>query len=317
MRWLRGRFIALSQSWQGVLTYVLIVAVAATLMSALIGSRLGHSGLMYVGFPWLLALAILFFELRGNFASIWTGLFKFGFYMLAVMIGVSLLMREGFICVLFFIPIYMVIGVFVFLIYVVVQIVEAARRQWLKRFQSVVVPVLVLLMSLEGTTDSLSFDRWNHVYAETETHLSRAALFENLRQPMDLNRDRGWLLGIFPMPYDIVMTDLQPGEVHIVKTRYHRWFVTNTHEGEVHLLIKDVTPDEIVTEVIHDTSYVSTYLSLQGTSIRFAALDHGGTRVSIALTYRRNLDPAWYFHPLQRLATTQFAGFLLKEVVVR
>ncbi|MEM7366394.1 MAG: hypothetical protein AAF525_20460 [Pseudomonadota bacterium] len=317
MRWLRERYAALGNVGQGVLIYLLTLVIAGALMGILLGSSLGHSALTYVGVPWLVSLMVVLLLQKGRFDSIWLSFFIFGFYLVTILLLVSILTSEGFICVLFFIPIYLMIGFVMFLVYALVQIVGAVHRRWLKRFQTVVFPAVVLVLSMEGTHEALTFDRWNHVYAETETHLTEAELLRNLNQPIDLNKDRGWLLGIFPMPYEIETSDLSPGAVHVVRMRYHRWFVTNTHEGEVHLLIKTVSPDEVTTEVLFDSSYVSTYLSLTGTSIRFDEIEGGRLRVSLAMTYRRNLDPAWYFQPIQRFAVKQFADFLLREVVVR
>ena len=40
-------------------------------------------------------------------------------------------------------------------------------------------------------------------------------------------------------------------------------------------------------------------------------------RISLRIDYRRNLDPAWYFHPLQQFAMGKMAEFFIEQVMVR
>ena len=41
------------------------------------------------------------------------------------------------------------------------------------------------------------------------------------------------------------------------------------------------------------------------------------TEITLRLDYRRNLDPAWYFHPLQQFAMREMAAFFIDEVLIR
>jgi len=41
----------------------------------------------------------------------------------------------------------------------------------------------------------------------------------------------------------------------------------------------------------------------------------GTTRVELTISYRRGLDPAWYFGPMQRRAISESAEYLLKNII--
>ena len=41
------------------------------------------------------------------------------------------------------------------------------------------------------------------------------------------------------------------------------------------------------------------------------------TKISLRVDYRRNLDPVWYFHPLQQFAMSEMAAFFIDEVLIR
>ena len=101
------------------------------------------------------------------------------------------------------------------------------------------------------------------------------------------------------------------------RTSYHRWFVTNTHEGEMHLQIVDVEPNRVQTKFLHDTTFFSSYLTPLGTEIALTEVSPTETEISLRIDYQRNLDPAWYFHPLQQYGVAKMADFLIDEVMIR
>jgi hypothetical protein len=170
---------------------------------------------------------------------------------------------------------------------------------------------------LEGTTETLSVPRDSHVVVTKAANLSAEQVMANIARPFDLQKDRHWMLTLFPMPYEIEAGSLNPGDVHYVRTRYHRWFVTNTHEGELHLQIVDVQPNRVRTKFLYDTTFFSSYLTPVGTEITLTELSPTQTEISLRIDYQRKLDPAWYFHPLQRYGVARMADFLIDEVMIR
>jgi len=150
-----------------------------------------------------------------------------------------------------------------------------------------------------------------------KSSLSTDQIKHNLAKPFNLEKDRHWILSIFPMPYHIEAGSLNEGDVHNIKTRYKRWFFTNTHEGEARLLISSVKDNLIKTKLLSDTTYFSSYLNLEGTKIQLQPLEGGETNVVLTIDYKRKLDPAWYFHPLQKLAVSKMGEFLIDEIMIR
>ena len=56
------------------------------------------------------------------------------------------------------------------------------------------------------------------------------------------------------------------------------------------------------------------YLAWRGSTVRWTPVSARETRVEWTLHYRRSLDPAWYFGPIERFAVTLAAGYLIDSV---
>ncbi|MBL4673326.1 MAG: hypothetical protein JKX81_13800 [Arenicella sp.] len=180
---------------------------------------------------------------------------------------------------------------------------RAAKRN---RLYSVAVPLFAIL---------LSFRRYIK-FPELGTRFVNA-IKANLAAPFDLDQSRHWMLSIFPMPYHIEAGSLNTGDIHTIKTRYQRWFVTNTHEGEAQLLIQHVGPNTVRTTLLSDTTYFAAYLKLHGTQIEFQSLEHGGTENMLQIDFERKLDPVFYFQPVQKFGVSKMAEFLIEEIMIR
>jgi hypothetical protein len=296
--------------WVAVLV---LIAVASIVIRLLFRYDFSHSALLYVAIPFLISLAIAAYRPPKSAEKWWHYYRDHTYAALIVFLGSSIVLFEGFVCVLFFMPIYFLVVSIGFLI---AWYHEIAKRRHSKTFVSVL-PLLILATSLEGTSEKLSVDRTSQVTVSKVANLSPAEIMSNLAQPINLQKNRGWLISIFPMPYRIEAGSLKPGDVHRVHTRYHRWFVTNTHEGELHLQIVDVGPNRVSTRFIHDSTFFASYLSAKGTAIALNEIAPNKTEIVLRIDYERKLDPAWYFHPLQQYGVGQMAEFLIDEVMIR
>jgi len=79
--------------------------------------------------------------------------------------------------------------------------------------------------------------------------------------------------------------------------------------------MKTVEPLLVETVVTKNTSYFSHYMKVHGTRIEIQPLSDGTTRVDLSIKYRRTLDPAWYFGPLQRRAIGESADYLIANII--
>jgi hypothetical protein len=295
------------------LTYLLGVGVVAAIMHFLMFNNLYHSSLLYVFIPYCISVVITFFRSYDEPKSRLQRFVSHILTALSVFLSTSLLVGEGFVCIAFFAPIYLIVITASYLISSVTDTHNNGRNNK----YSLAVPVIVLVMSLEGTTASLSLPRDTFVEVNRSTTLSIDQIKENLAKPFDLNKKRHWMISIFPMPYHIEAGSLNAGDIHTVYTRYHRWFVTNTHEGQSEILIESVSANRVKTRVLSDTSYFSTYLKGSGTEISLLPNNRGGTDITLRIEYQRKLDPAWYFHPLQKFGVSKMGELIIDELMIR
>lgn len=292
---------------------LLLVGIGSIVVRLLIFWRLDTTALLYVCVPYGIALLIASFRPLREGQSQAKGMARNISTSLMVMFGSSIVLFEGFVCVLFFLPIYLIVVLCVFLL----DRLKARSSRKNSRNLASLLPLLLLASGLEGTHETLSFERLNRVTITQKTNLSPAQIAQNLSLPFSLKPSSHWLLSVFPMPYEITAGSLSAGDVHKVKTRYHRWFITNTHEGELHLEIAEVQPLLVRTKVLHDTTYFANYVRGIGTEIHLRPTGEQQTEITLHVDYERILDPAWYFHPIQRLAVAQMGELLIEEVMIR
>lgn len=298
------------------LVILLLVGLSMGALRLLDGSEYGTTALVYITVPYLVAVLITLFRPYAQSHTWGRAYLSHLATSTVVFFATSVLLGEGFICVLFFMPIYFLIALIVFAGFWKDPDPRPGSGGR-SRTYSIALPVLVAAFSLEGTSDSLSFDRRNTATATVTTSVSPESVFANLALPIRIERSSDWMLGVFPMPIDVEAGSLNKGDVHRIHTRYHRWFVTNTHDGEIQLRIDRVTPDGVSATFVKDTSYFSTYVDLVGSETRITVGDDGLTRVTLTIEYRRRLDPAWYFGPMQQYAMTTMAEHLIREVMIR
>jgi hypothetical protein len=298
-----------------VLNIILITAVFATAVRLLISLELANTALLYLAIPYSIALVLAFFRRRQPTDSIPK---KYAFLImdsLIIMLASSLVLFEGFICVLMFMPIYFVVVLIAFAFESLAF--RLSMRSDKSKLNAQFLPLLLLIFSLEGVSTDLSFPRSNTVSASQIVSKTPQQIQHNLLKPMHLETDRHWFLSIFPMPYQVDAGSLNRGDIHTIHYRYKRWFFTNIHEGVLTLSIEQVSPNKIKTRILDDTSYLSNYMALKGTEITLQPLANGATKVTISVSYDRKLDPAWYFQPLQEYGVTKMAEFLIEELMAK
>ena len=291
---------------------LVIIGVVSVLIRLLMEYGFDRSALLYVGIPFLIAIILLFIE-RPEPPHNWKRRYvNIIILSLVIMLGSSIILFEGFVCVVMFMPIYFFIIFLMFLL-------EAFKRYRNSKNQGTnyahVLPVVILLSAFEGVVPEFSFEREYEVVSEKIVSANIDDIKKQLQQPIELNKPRHWLLTLFPMPYDIDAETLVAGDVHTINFRYHRWFITNTHEGSMKLEISEVEDNYIRTRFVEDTSYISNYLKLYGTEINLEPTGNNKTKVILRIKYHRFLDPVWYFGPLQEYAVGKSAQFLLDEVI--
>lgn len=273
-----------------------------------------ETALLYVGIPFFIALLLIQVRDPDETMSLKKRYQNRLIDAFIIMLGSSVVLFEGFVCVVMAMPIYLFIILIMFLFD---SIREKAKKRGRSTLNIQVLPLLIIASAFEGLSPELSFNRNEQVVVTRVVQSSISDIKQNLIQPMDLQKSRPWFLTLFPMPYKIEAGSLTPGDVHKIHIRYYRWFVTNVHEGRILLEISAVEENRIKTTFLEDSSYLSNYLHLQGTEIQLDKIDAQHTRITLTIDFERTLDPYWYFAPIERYGVSTAANFLISEVIAR
>ena len=295
------------------LSVLVIVGLASLGIQLLVRYELDHTALLYLTVPYVVAVLITLLRPYNEHDKWWQAYVSHSVTALVVFLASSIVLFEGFICVLFFMPIYF-FGVTLSFIASWIAVTRDGRSS---KTYATAIPLLIAFLSIEGTTEVTTFDRYSEVTATAVTSVPPQDLLQNLATPFELSGSDDWMLGLFPMPHSIEAGSLQVGDVHRVHTRYHRWFITNTHEGVIELRIDSVTPERVTASYVSDTSFFASYVTLIGSEIQLETDASGLTHIALTVAYERRLDPAWYFQPIQQYAMKAMAIHLIEEVMIR
>ena len=304
-----------SSIWPPRWTYIAFIIGASVIgVRALLDSRFANSALLYVAIPFLVSFLLFQFTPRVERSSPWRRYIGHLRDATIVMLATSAFLFEGFICVLFFMPIYYV-GVTIGFIY---DLVATRRRNKNKgKVQVAVIPLMIAVLALEGVAPSTSFERRNSISRTVIVDATIDELKQNMAAPIAFRERRHLLLSVFPLPVNVEAGSLEVGDIHTLEFVYKRWFFTNVHRGEFKLRLDEVGKYQIRTTVQENSAYFSKYLDIKGTEVKFEPLQHGQTQVTLTIHYDRLLDPAWYFGPLQKMAISQSADYLIDTVITR
>ncbi|MFM2171599.1 MAG: hypothetical protein RI957_1828 [Verrucomicrobiota bacterium] len=284
--------------WRPAMAFVLFLAVSSVLYRALVMSAKEQTALMFIGLPTILALLLC----AAPPTKTITGSIMKGITLFLLMLAILLI--EGFICILMAAPFFYSIG------FIIGIFADKARAQHhISRMHCAVVAV-ILLCSLEGINDSLSFSRTERIevccdypgtVAEAEAALARGPSFDWWELPTYLKMG-------FPYPQRIQGDGLKTGD---------RWQIDFAGgEGKPGSLVAQVMvsePGHFVVQKITDGSHISHWMEWQQAEWFLEAQDQGTTKVRLQMSYRRLLDPAWYFAPVQRYGVRIAGEYFLDQ----
>lgn len=295
--------------------YLLFLIGIGTLgVRTLLDSGFANSALLYIATPFIVSFLLFHFVPQPDNTTALRRYLRHVRDATIIMLGTSAFLFEGFLCVLFFMPIYYLVVTVGFLFGMFSRKEHPDDRH---RLKASVIPLIVGVMAIEGTAPSTSFERRNDITRTYTIDADIASLQSNMALAIDLPAQRQWFLSVFPLPVDVKAGSLEAGDVHELDFIYKRWFFTNIQEGEFHLRIDAVSDTEVRTSVVRNTSYLSKYLKVRGTQIGFQVLPDGRTKVDLTISYDRLLDPAWYFAPMQRYAVEQSGDYFFDAVFAR
>ena len=307
---LKQRFLDAKPVW---IRYMLILGVATMITRLVLDSRFATTSFFYCLVPYVIGVILYVFIPQPKGWSRTKRIWRHLLATIVVMLASSAILFEGFICVIMAAPIYIFFALLA--IAFTPHKADPDRFKQSDVFRASFVPLAVIIVSVEGLTDTTSFPREEVITRTHILNLTPEEIHTNLARPVHLDAKRSAFLSIFPLPERIEAPNFTQGATHKAFFTYRRWGFTNVHKGETHLHMKTVQPLLVETEVTKDTSYFSHYLKVHGTQIKMLPQADGTTQVSLTIRYRRILDPAWYFGPMQRRAIGESADYLLTHII--
>ena len=292
-----------------IMPLVFLIGLSVLIMRLVLDSRFGTTTLFYLLIPFATSVLLYFFTKPLEGRSVGTAFVNHLRSSGIVFLLTSAFLMEGFLCVLFFMPIYFFM--------VIIGFLFAYLFRDKSSHKSVSLLVIVLALSIEGVLPQTSFPRYNEATFVTQTHQDVDQLKENMADDIHMPKQKDWFLRIFPLPDSVKAGSLAEGDIHNLHFTYKKWGFTNFSTGEMDILISKVGERHIQTQIIKNTAYFSHYTNIKGTEVFFTPLEEGGTQVSLTVKYERLLDPYWYFAPLQHLAAKQSARYLVDNIIVR
>ena len=293
----------LSPGQRQLIVVIIALAAASTAFHLLATAGYRHTAAVFIGIPTLLALLV------ARSAPPTTGM---GVMMRAITLALllsSIVFAEGMVCILLAAPILYLVG------FLVVQMIRAIRDGIRGRRQRtfMMLGLIILPTGFEGTIPGVEWNREETVTVsrvvggtppEVGAALAARPGFAPALPPF-------LRLG-FPIPVATSGSGLAVGDARTI-------VVAHRHGGHVERGTLSFRVAERDSQFVRfapssDDSYVTHWLTWRSSEVRWRAVSPRTTRVEWTLRYRRRLDPAWYFAPLERYGVGVAAGYLIESL---
>jgi hypothetical protein len=273
---------------------VLIVAaayiVSALLYKLLFHEGLGHSSLLFIGLPGVLAILLALAPRAGTAKG---GIVK---GITLALLLVAPLVGEGYLCILLASPLFYAIGL------AIGAGIDASRN---KTATLSCATVIVILLSFDGILPL-------HIRQETVavTHVISAPageIREALAEPPDIATPLPRFLRLgFPRPIAVSGSGLAAGAIRTI----HFTGAEGDPPGDLTLRVEYANNSEVLFLATRDTSKLTQWIRWQSSSVHWQPVDATHTRVTWQTTFERQLDPWWYFTPWERYAVRKSTEYL-------
>ena len=84
--------------------------------------------------------------------------------------------------------------------------------------------------------------------------------------------------------------------------------------GDLILQLEEARAGFVRWRAVSDSSHMTHFLTWREVMVQWEPAGAYTTKVTWTLRYRRDLDPSWYFGPLERYAVRLAAGYLIESV---
>lgn len=285
---------------RGLLAVVLLALVAASIAyRVLVFRKLEHTSLVFVGIPALLAFMLLSTRPRTAIGTV------------NKVIGIALCLSgivfgEAMVCILMAAPIFLLMGTLVGLLINWIRGTPNTGHGRGSPWRGLM-GLVVLPLSAEGVVPGFEFGRDERVEVSRVVSTSPRAVRSAVAAPPVFDRTLPLFLRLgFPVPGHTSGSGLELGDRRSVMFLHGEH-----HNGALVLEVSDVDSSSVRFTAVSDSSYITHWLDWRDATVRWERVDDTRTRVTWTLRYRRRLDPAWYFAPLERYGVSVAAGYLI------
>ena len=280
---------------------IVVVSTASLAFRLMVGHNLQQSAALFIGVPALLAMAAVFIPTQS----------AVGVACKSVTIGLLISMvflGEGMLCVAMSAPLFYLVAM------AIGMALDSSRRgSQNNRILSMLTLLSMVPMSMEGVTPFTTIDRETVVVATRTVHAPAHAVAAAVLAPPRFERELPRLLTWgFPTPLSTssdgatISIQMRGGEMRL-----------NGMEPRVGTLVlaRDAAAPGVVSwRAVSDDSHMRHFLTWQSSRVEWEAIDAATTRVTWTIRYHRDLDPAWYFGPMERFVVRRAAEYLIEAV---
>jgi hypothetical protein len=279
----------------GVVALVIAFTAGAILYRWLMYRHLGHSGAMFLGIPGVLAILV---ALTPKAKTVTGGILK---GMTLALLIVAPLLGEGYVCILFASPLFYVVGL------IVGRVADWQRG---KRGVTLGCIALVMLpMCLEGVFPGTTIRRAQSVEVTRIVGASASAVERALAQSpkVDVMLPGSLRIG-FPRPLAAHGEGLIAG----ARRTIHFAGAEGDPPGDLVMRVAERRPGYVRFETASDSSKLTQWVWWNSSEIEWKQIDASHTAVTWRIHFERQLDPAWYFAPMERAAVREAANYLIE-----
>jgi hypothetical protein len=273
-----------------------------------VANRLEQTAALFIGVPAILAIVVVF-GVSPRSAT--------GVACKAVTVGLLLsllFLWEGMLCVLMSAPLFYAVAIAVAS---VMTRLGAGDEGPTFTLRCCLALLMLAPMSLEGVTGRTSVNRDETVVVSRMVAAPADAVETALLQPPRFTRSLPlYLRAGFPAPAGVRVERAAGSLQWVVHLRGGEMRVNGTEPrtGDLILRLAERRPGMARWIAVSDTSHMTHFLVWRESVVEWQRIDAHTTNVTWTLRYRRGLDPAWYFGPMQRIAARLAAGYLIDAV---
>jgi hypothetical protein len=277
-----------------VLAAVLVTTAFALYYRIVRQDGLLHTSALFIGLPAVLALLLAMLP-RAKSA---TGAIVKGITF--AMLIVAPLLGEGFLCILMASPLFFLVGI------IVGAFVDRSRGS--KGVTLGCCALVLLPMSLEGVVPQMTFNRLQTVTVARTVNAGAADVEAALSRSPRIDKPLPAILRIgFPRPVTSSGQGLTPGSTRTV----HFTGAEGDPPGDLVVEVTSHRPGYLRTQTVADGSKLTQWVGWKSSEVTWTPIDATHTSVTWSIHFERELDPAWYFIPFERLAVHEAALYMI------